>query len=459
MTTASLYAQPMEPSNPRFSRGHIATYALTPNLISLVRDVAFAITTASIIWDVRSPVGHVPIFLVFAILTFFLNLSSLTAWSKSLRVFVPPLFIFGSIHLISAFLTSSPWHTNRANGFKFLFQFCAITAFLWPLVVRYSQVSMRRYLALTGSLFFMTLLFILAYHAAHHRYVSWKLLSRGKSIFDLMPIMLIVLSRSKRWLSRLVYPLLLPIFLIIILISGERKAYILIVLIVPFLINFRNPMVYIGPLFGGVLFSIAKVLQGKQGHGYIERQVNTLMGFAHGSVVRTNSNTERLFAVNLASKMFRRHPVFGSGTNSYNLLVERVYLSTLGTHNEWYRVLAENGVFGMFFYLATVLYGFAGLFRTQVWGYTRSKEDKLFGYALFMTCFMYLSFEAYDYEVLIAFCTIPLIQFMRFSPSERRLPQVARRRDNPLQIANSKLSTRLPRLGAFKGAERRPREA
>ena len=416
---------------PIFPGSAVAVRVLTPQTISLIRDLAFAITTASIIWDIRSPVGHLPIFLIFSFVTLVLSAGNLIALSQSLRLFVPPLFIFICIHLTTAFYAAPVHLASRSNGIRYILQFFAVTAFVWPFAVRYSQTSMQNYLRFAGFFLFLTLMFVLGYHAAHHRYFSWKLLSRGKSIFDLLPIMLVILNRSKLPSSKLLFTIFLPIFLVLILVSGERKAYILLVFLMPLFINFKNPVIYIVPLVAAAALPLLLTVDH---HGYVARQLNTLVGFGHGKVVHTGSNDERYFAVKLATKLFQENPIFGIGTNGYSLYVERTFYTSLGVHNDWLRVASENGVVGLFFYGLTVLYGFVGLFRSKVFGYVRSRNDKVIGYALFMTCLMYLTFEAYDYEVLIAFCTIPLIQFLRFSP------------DPSVQVEGAKrVATRTPR--------------
>ena len=375
--------------------------------LSRLRDFLFAAASVSTLSDLR--VGHIPIFVAFVILIVAANFQSLIAFRYSLRAFVPPLFCFMLIHLTSAFRLS------HGNGALFVFQSLVVSIFVWAFITRYSQVSMRRFLFYSGIGFSGILAVVIGYNVIHKRYFSWKLLLQAKSVFDLLPFMLLILRRSNTRSSQILYPVLLPLFIIFVLVSGERKAYIMLALMSPFLINFRNPLVYVAPLVAAALVPIALAVKG--GGGYVSYEIGTLLSLGHGKVEHSISNDLRAKAIGLSWQLFKEHPIFGVGTNGYHKVALVLYQDGLGVHNEWMRVLAENGLVGIFFYFLTVLWGFFGLFKSKSWGRTKTVNERILAYGFFVTCTLYLSFEALGFITLTAFFFIPLLQHLRWEPT------------------------------------------
>ncbi len=390
---------------------------IRPDVISLARDVLFALTTVAALSGLRLPVGHLPIFILFVMMVVAANFRSLLNVHKSARAFVLPLFIFMCIHLGSAF------RLGLSNGVVFTLQALTVSLFVWAFVIRYSQVPMARYLRITGFGLGLLLIWVVGYHLAHHHWVSWKLLNDAKGVFDFLPVMLLIVSKSKDRRSRAILPFLLGVFTVLILLSGERKAYILLALSSVFLINFRSPGFYISIL---IIMAAVPAVMSLEKSGYVNRQINTLSGFASGKVEKTHSNVERSGAVKYAAILFKKHPIWGVGTNAYMRLAQQQFEQGANeTHNDWSRVSAENGLLGLFFYVSTALYGFVGLLRRRVWGRTRSYNEMIVAVGLYATFIMYVSFEAYQFILLIAFCFLPFIQYLRLDPNEpghQRLP-------------------------------------
>jgi O-antigen ligase len=239
-------------------------------------------------------------------------------------------------------------------------------------------------------------------------------------VFSVLSLVLVVASRSPRPLTRAVFPVLVAISLTAILFSGERKAYILLALTSPFLLNFRNPLTYIVPL---VLVCAIPVLIDLDKSGYVERQLGTLVGFAHGEVVQTRSNEGRAEAVWAAKRTFEQHPTFGVGTNAVAGMVNRLDPTIPAPHNEWLRVAAENGVVGLFLYALSVFWGVAGLFRSQVLGRRRSRSEKAIAAVFVFMLLLYVSFEAFDHIVTLAFMLIPFVQYLRLDPADGWAPR------------------------------------
>jgi O-antigen ligase len=208
-------------------------------------------------------------------------------------------------------------------------------------------------------------------------------------------------------------PLLLVAFAAIILLSGERKAYFLLLLLLPLLLNLRSAATYIVPLALVVFIPLAVSLDPT---GYLRRQVATIEGFAQGRVVSTVSNEGRSEALRIAFQTIRDNPILGVGTMGELKLARQANSTAAAPHNEWVRVAAENGVVGLFFYAATVLWGVVGALRTRVLGRYRSRAEKEAAFAFVAVLVMYISFEALDFIVLLAFLLIPFIQYLRLLP-------------------------------------------
>lgn len=371
-------------------------------------DLAFAAASVSTISGFNLPGIHAPVFVLFVAVTTLVTAKRYLR-PRTLHVFPLPLLIFACIHLLFAFRISP------SNGMKFVLQAAFVGLFVWALVARYSQVSMRRYLTFTGVGIVGLLVYVIIYHVSHGKLTSYKLLDDPKAIFNLLPLMLLVLHLGKSRSSKLLFSLLLPIFVTIILLSGERKAYILMALVAPFLLNFRSVSTYLAIFI--VALAVPFGLTYDKG-GYVERQLSTLTALAQGKVQNTASNESRAMAIEFAWRLFEKNPVVGVGTNGSLIALDREFHITLATHNEWVRVAAENGILGLFFYAATAAWGLVGLLRHRVGNRIRSPSEKLIAFYLFATLILYISFEALDFVVILAFCLTPIVQYLRLDPND-----------------------------------------
>lgn len=372
------------------------------------RDILFAATSVFMLSSIRTPHSRIPIFVGFSVLILAFSYRHLLRLKTVGRLFVLPLFLFFCFHLFSAF-------RFHRNGLGFVLQAATVLIFVVAFVNRYSQVAMHRFLAIAGVGYTVLFVVVVVYHLYHHHLVVYKFISDSKAIFDLLPIMLVALRLSNTRLSRRCFFIALPIFTIFLLLSGERKAYILLIMFSPLLINFKSPMSYLLPI---ILLAAAPIAANVEKSGYVSRQIGTLQHFAQGKVDKTVSNERRAGALQAAWTIFKEHPADGAGTNMYEYEMYRHFGTSMGTHDEWMRVLAENGVIGFTFYAWSVLYGAVGLFRKRVWGRVRSRSEKILAGCLFITLVMYLSFEALDFIVITAFTLTPYIQFLWIEPDK-----------------------------------------
>ncbi len=390
------------------SHQHSVSTVESSEPVSLGRDMLFAAASVALICGVNLP-GKIPLFTAFAVVVFVVSVRRILKSRVIKNLFVPPLIIFLFIHLTFAFRVSA------SNGLAFVLQAIIVGSFVIAFTNRYSQIGMSRYLQLTGIGMMGLLIFVVVYHITNHVYTSYKLLADPKAVFDLLPLMLLVLRLSDDRSAKILLPLLLPVVVVITLLSGERKAYILLVLFSPFLLNFRSLTTYVLPL---ILVAVVSAGLSLDRTGYVERQINTFSHLAEGESSKTISDEARSWAIRHAAQTFVDNPIIGVGTNGLSATVDsRIHAST-AAHNEWLRVAADNGMVGLFFFVATLIWAIVGLLRTRVGDRSRTRNEKLVAFALFSTLLIYFSFEAYDFIVLTSFVLTPLVQFLRLDPND-----------------------------------------
>lgn len=373
-----------------------------------LQDILFAAATLSAINGVNVIGKSIPLFVVFVVALVICNIRTLRA-PATLIFTVPPLVIFLIVHLLSSL------RLGAGNAAFLVAQAGVLAAFTGLFITRYAARPMGGYFAITGVFMLMLMAYVIGWHVMNGYYFSWKRLSDAKAVFNVLPLLLVIAARSPNPLTRRIYPLLVVALVTAIMISGERKAYILLVLVSPLLVNFGNPLTYVLPFLLIVSLPVAVSLERT---GYIARQINTLEGFSEGRVVNTISNEGREAAVQAAVRIFKEHPVLGVGTNREPVIAQQFDPTISVPHNEWLRVSAENGVIGLFFYAVTVLWGIAGLLKVHVLGRTRSVAERQIAFALTAMLVLYISFEAFDFIVLQAFMLIPFVPYLRLDPRD-----------------------------------------
>lgn len=420
-----------------FTHAAPATMRLTGEQPDAWRDLLYAATAVSVISGIRAPHYHWPVFILMSFLVLAASYRSLLRVHVTARFFVLPLACFFCWHIYEAFRLS------RHNGLFFVFQGLSVSIFVLAFANRYSHLSMRRFFVYSGAGYAALFAFVVGYHILHHRIVSYKFLTDGKAVFDMIPVMLVILKMSNLPSSRRTFWICAPIFVLFLFLSGERKAYILLILFSPLFVNFRSPATYILPL---ILLVCAPVAVSFDRTGYVARQLSTLQAFASGRVQQTGSNQVRASAIRVAWDLFKEHPADGIGTNGFQY--EMAFRTGEGDapHNEWMRVLAENGIVGFTFLAWTVLYGFVGLFRRTTWGRVRSRNEMIVAACLFATLVMYFSFEALKFTVTTAFVLTPFLQYLRLDPNET---QAVWRRS---RLASRRIRSPAPQVGVTAAA-------
>jgi O-antigen ligase len=401
------------------------TLAETPNA-RLFQDILFGVTAVVAISGITLGSTKIPVFIVFAAIAIAFNYRRFQDVNRVAGVLFIPFLIFLAVHVGFAFRSTS------ANGVKIFISTAVVLSFALTLVVRYSRESAKGFLYWSGRFVFVALFLVIGWHLANGYLFSWKRLSNAKAVFDLLPLSLVVMKFSEsRWTKRLFVPLAM-ICLVAILFSGERKAYILLAMFAPFLLNFRHPGTYLFPL---ILIVAIGILQTLDKSGYVHRQLLTLAAFTQGKVMDTGSNDEREALLQYAVHLFKAHPIMGVGTNYVQVVSLKEAGLRLSTHNEWLRIASENGILGLFFFTTSVVYGLVGALLPVRWGRARSIQERIIAFCFVVTLVMYVSFEAYDFVVLTATTMIVMVQFLVLdfgaAPAGRPLRRVPIRSPSP----------------------------
>jgi len=269
------------------------------------------------------------------------------------------------------FCMSAAWHGLSAftvspeNGIRELLQIAVIVVFGWCVVALLPILNLKRigmYL-----LFGMTAVTVwsIVWHLQHGFTTGWKRLLDPKTTFTFLPAALgcaMMFANQNR--KRLYFGLWLLLGMVIVL-SGERKALVIYVLITGALLARGRfslvPILIVGAAAGASLAFLAA------GNAYLSTQLqsfidplnvrNNFDAVVRGVTPLSFSNSQRLFAMELGKQLIAENPIIGIGTNGYvdRLAQQFSYVPKflrVGIHGEPLRVLVENGVVGLTLYLS-----------------------------------------------------------------------------------------------------------
>jgi O-antigen ligase len=211
------------------------------------------------------------------------------------------------------------------------------------------------------------LCFNVAWHVANGFYTGWKRLGDPKSAFSFLPmliaagVVLHVIPTTKKWLG------IWTILCVLILLSGERKAFVTFCLLT--VVMYVRPSGLAGPIIGAGLITLAAGPLDAATGGYISKQIGSILADPNprneiwytleGGIPASMSDTARQFSARIAWDLFAQNPLFGAGPDG-TTLYHRVQLANypeflqVAVHNEFLRILAEYGLFGLLFFLLPI---------------------------------------------------------------------------------------------------------
>lgn len=267
--------------------------------------------------------------------------------------------LFAAWHGASAFLVSSQ------NGVRELLQITLIVAFGWCVVALLPILNLKRIgMYLLVGMAGITV-WSIVWHLQHGFVTGWKRLVDPKTTFTFLPT---ALGCAMMFAKRNRQPLYIGLWVllgVVILLSGERKALgIYLLITAAFVAKGRfspAPIALVGAVAAASLALVAS------GNAYLSNQLqsfidplnprNSFEAVARGVTPLSFSNSQRLFAVDLGKQLIAESPITGIGTNGYvdRLAREFYYVPSflrVGIHGEPLRVLVENGIVGILIYLS-----------------------------------------------------------------------------------------------------------
>ena len=211
-----------------------------------------------------------------------------------------------------------------------------------------------------------------------------------------------------------------------ILLSGERKAYIVAVLALAIWAGPMKMLRYAIAL--AVLVPVLAFVMSADKTGYLSRQVDsisaitsdrphqeaTLSGLLDDNRPMTLSTAQREFSKRIAQSMWEKQPLFGIGTGAFAEAILK-YSSVpvvfrMNIHGEFYRALYENGIVGLSLYVmcwltafGSILFQWSRLTASGQWQINRIR-------LLFVTVFIvYCAFEASKELTQFCICALPFV--------------------------------------------------
>jgi len=359
------------------------------------------------------------IFLVFVFIYTFSEKNEIIKQKLSSGFFYLLPFFF--IHFISALVVSNQ------NFIKEFLQVIIFILFAYILSVFISKIDYKKIITnlLQGSICIM--IFSALWHLSNGYLVGWKQLPDTRIIFTIVSILIFAfLNISEKKIKNL--PFFLIIFFVFILLSGERKALVIFLFLLVMHYSggkFFKILIFsiLGYLF---LFLLGDYLE----NPYLKNKIYTLTNLLETGKFQffidtgqlsskdTYSNIQRVFSFSISKDFFFKNPFLGIGTNNFiNILKDQFYylpkVFLAGIHNEFQRVLVENGIIGLFFYL---LIWFKSWTKTkkitlmaQKYKLINSINYKFCTYSLYITCIIYVGTEASSLRSFVILIFISLL--------------------------------------------------
>lgn len=324
------------------------------------------------------------------------------------------LLAFVTMHVASAF------RLGTDNGVREAVQAVMVFAFALAFGARYSRASVQRFYLFFAPMAAAVMIYNIGWHVGQGYYFMWKRLYNPKALFDLLPLLV------TGWLlTRRQFPLVQAIvFMVgagaIILLSGERKAYIAFIIAVALMMNPKNVGSYLVPLVAVVLVYVGIKLSGSH---YVMRQVQTLLAtIGIGPMPDSLSSTEREWQIRLGLLFLRQNPLFGVGTNGFMRISQSLYsandFSQIGIHGEMLRVLVEDGFLGLGVYFAFLLSSGVQIFAPE-YRVGRSSGEQRIAVLWFLSLLVYTSFEGSNLLLMAMQYSMAFVGKINFGRDDR----------------------------------------
>lgn len=330
------------------------------------------------------------------------------------------------------------FQVSKINGLREAIQATELVMFSYVLILYARQIDWLTIARLF--IFFAVLITIYnAYwHISNGIYFGWKRLDEPKLLFSYAVPVIFSLMLWANQRARKVDYLIVGLIAFVLIVSGERKAQLafvcnLIMLTTAgyFRLSVLTCLALAAAPFAAVLIFSDEYLT-RQFFSILDSQqfeFFTLTEIATGEVGITRSNSQRIFAGQVTGQLFWENPLLGLGTNGYITFIQEKYYwlpdyFLTGIHNEFQRILVENGLVGLTFYvLPWARSFFLGLLVYKKQGGYRATMYAMFWTTLFIQCF----FEGAGNEALLAFMFASLLPEMFMSAVRQPVDQLSPR--------------------------------
>ena len=286
---------------------------------------------------------------------------------------------------------------------------------------------------------------LILYHLGTGKITTWKYLFDTKTVIS---IYIALLFLNEDWLLRkLGFPgwaLCLTASAVLVLMSGERKAYLLFAVLYVF-----SRLPFVLKAASGVLgvLALALYMVTAQPDDYVARQLASAFKSEHEihisefyniRSIADQSDLIREFVNRNAWELFLSHPIMGVGATGYLNWASETFGSidksgglSMNVHGEISRLPAEEGLVGIAVacvFLVLLAYAIVVHFSIHGWSRTPSRQRA----PLFVFCFLFLyaSFEASD-TFMLAMIMVFGLEMARLHEANRRLLKSAARRPRP----------------------------
>jgi hypothetical protein len=374
---------------------------------SIVMDFLFALALASLFSGIEGNIGFTNIH-PFEFIAVICLLGTASRHDLRFPSVLLPAVLFLVNHVVSATAYGA------VNGVREILQLFVTVGYMISLWTYYRREDITRMINYFAVMIVCIVAFTVVWHIAHGQFVGWKLLDNAKSSFLALPVLVsgwLAKRRDKLDLTSLVVIIGCGL---IILLSAERKAYLAAIFGLLFGAGLLNKRMLV--VVACLVAVVAAVLLFTDAQGSLSIHIMSLLSptqgipnlgaitrvyVSQGYVPESFSNMQRLFSLAAGWGFFTTSPFFGIGTNAYVDLVQIKFgylppWMTIGIHDEFFRVLVENGIVGEVFYLFIWIAAFRNLVAIgsfREWPKPLRGADRT-RVIMFVACLMYCAFES-----------------------------------------------------------------
>lgn len=326
------------------------------------------------------------------------------------------------------------WHVTSAfaidivNGVREAVQVLLILMFVWAVSVEMDRLEYRR----LAKWFVLGMAVITAYsiawHTANEYVTGWKRLQDPKATFTFIPLTLGLMMTLGERPRRDLYWLAWVSTCFVVLLSGERKALLSLIVVAGALLTKARPLLLTGVVavcltaLVGLSAFVSSPYLAKQWRSVLEpsasRDVTSVVmtgAFEQGDSI---SNLQREYTAKVALQLFSENALLGIGTNEFDNRTRGGQGSTpevlrANIHSEFLRVSTENGIVGLLCYLVVWLAAVVRLtnvLRTLLErGAVTAEQARSTPWVVFVPSLMYVGFEASATRLFIVLAFVSML--------------------------------------------------